>query len=274
MTSHDVVSRIRRTLKVKKVGHAGTLDPMATGVLVICLGSATRLSEYVMATTKRYRAEVRLGVTTNTYDADGDVAVETDPSDVTQADVEHLLPQFTGAIQQVPPMYSAIKKNGQKLYELARAGKTVEREPRAVTIDALTVADWSLPYFTLDIVCGSGTYIRSLAHDIGHKLGVGAHLTGLVRTASGSFSVDNAVPLNTVLETEDWRQYLLPPDRALMHFPAVYLDEDGTEDVSHGRAVEGAAASDTLARAYGSHGTLMAVLRSENGLWRPHKVLV
>src|SRR5215207_3710637 len=183
MTSHDVVAQVRRKFKLKRVGHAGTLDPLATGVLVVCLGAATRLSEYVMDSTKQYRARVTLGVTTTTYDAEGDVVQQREAGHITRKMVEAALPQFTGEIDQLPPMYSAIKKGGRKLYEIARAGETIELTPRRITIYGLEIVEWSPPECVLDVTCSAGTYIRSLAFDLGKALGVGAYLSGLVRTA-------------------------------------------------------------------------------------------
>lgn len=277
MTSHDVINAVRRGLRIKKAGHAGTLDPMATGVLIVCLGAATRLSEYAMASQKHYRARVYLGKSTETYDAEGDVVSEHDASHITQAQVEAVLPQFTGDIQQFPPMYSAIKRGGKKLYELAREGKTVELEARAVTISELTLSEWQLPEFTLDITCGSGTYIRSLAHDIGEVLGVGGYLSALARTASGAFTLENAVDLDTVLHTEDWRDYILPPDTALMDMPAVHLGDDDFVHVQHGRApqaIDPAPPDMPFARAYSPQGDFCAIFRAEDGIWQPHKVFL
>ena len=163
LTSHDVVARVRRRYKEltgsKKVGHAGTLDPLATGVLVLCLGGATRLSDYMMHTTKQYRAQIRLGQTTTTYDAEGDIVTEVDASHITQADVEAILPQFMGDVQQIPPMYSAIKVDGQKLYDLARGGKSIERKARDITITSLKILSWESPIFELDVVCSSCRFI-------------------------------------------------------------------------------------------------------------------
>lgn len=277
MTSHDVINKIRRGLRIKKAGHAGTLDPLATGILIVCVGAGTRLSEYAMASQKRYRARVLLGKETDTYDAEGEVVAEHDPSHITQNQVEALLPQFTGDIQQFPPMYSAIKREGKKLYELAREGKTVELEARAVTISALTLSEWQLPEFTLDITCGSGTYIRSLAHDIGANLGVGAHLSALTRTASGAFTLENAVGLDTLLNTENWRDFLLPPDTALMHMPDVHLDADDFVHIQHGRtpqAIAPAPPDAPFARCYSPDGDFIAILRAEDGIWHPHKVFL
>ncbi len=275
VTSHDVVAKIRRGLRIKKVGHAGTLDPLATGVLVMCLGPATRLSEYVMDSTKRYRARVHLGVTTDTYDAEGEIGLQRESAHITQANVEQALTAFMGEIGQIPPMYSAIKQGGRKLYELARAGETVEREARHVRIDALTVSEWSPPYFTLDVTCSAGTYIRSLAYDVGEALGVGAHLAGLIRVASGSFTLENAITLDDLLVTDDWQRYLIPPRTAFADWPVVNLDADSLEHITHGRAVPGTQAQDgILALAYAPDGEFIAILKGDAGVWKPHKVFI
>lgn len=273
MTSHDVVAKLRRNVRLKKVGHAGTLDPMATGVLIICVGGATRLSEYVMVSTKRYQARVRLGITTDTYDVEGEIQQTRDPSGITRTQVEKALEAFRGDIQQLPPMYSAIKQNGQKLYDLARAGKTVEREPRRVQIDQLELTDWSMPELTLDVVCSAGTYIRSLAYDLGEFLGVGAHLAGLVRLASGAFLLEQSIKLEDLLHDSIWSQHLIPPAIALSHYPALHLTAADIEYIQHGRTIPGADAPDgQMAFAYNPAGQLVAVLTAFNGLWCPHKV--
>jgi tRNA pseudouridine55 synthase len=276
ITSHDVVARVRARLRrasgIRKVGHAGTLDPLATGVLVLCVGAATRLSEYVMRTTKRYQARVRLGMTTDTYDAEGQIVRERDASRVTREMIEVVLGEFLGEIEQVPPMHSAIKQGGRKLYAIARAGETVEREPRKVRIDALTIAEFQPPEFTLDVTCSAGTYIRSLAYDIGEALGVGAHLTGLTRTASGRFTLENAVPLDTLLI--DPASYLITPFAALQDYPSVMLDAADQEDIRHGRAVAGDLANGMTAMAYDATNQLIAVLEAEDGRLKPLKVFI
>jgi tRNA pseudouridine55 synthase len=275
MTSHDVVAKVRRGLKIKKVGHAGTLDPMATGVLVICLGGATRLSEYVMQSTKRYSARVHLGATTDTYDAEGQVQLIRDAAHITRADVESAIAPFLGDIQQIPPMYSAIKQGGRKLYDLARAGDIVERKPRAVRNDALEIMDWSPPEFTLDVTCSAGTYIRSLAYDLGEMLGVGAHLSGLIRLASGGFKIEDAQILDDLLTAENWTQFVIPPQTALADWPAVHLSAEDADHILHGRAIQH---SDLhirdLAFAYTPDGQLIAIVQAGDGLLRPHKVFL
>ncbi len=275
MTSHDVVAAVRRGLQIRKAGHAGTLDPLAGGVLVVCVGAATRLSEYVMASTKRYRAQVRLGVETDTYDAEGVVIAACDAGHITQAQVEQALEPLRGEIAQMPPMHSAIKQGGRKLYELARAGQTVERAARPVRIERLEATAWALPLVTLDITCSAGTYIRSLAHDLGAALGVGAHLTGLTRLASGSFTLDDAVPLAALLADPAWTRWLVAPGAALAGWPVVRLDADALRRVTHGQALADArAAAGALAQGRAPDGTLAAVLEGDGERWRPVKVLV
>ncbi len=275
MTSHDVVAKIRRHTGIKKVGHAGTLDPLATGVLIVCIGFATRLSEYAMHQTKRYIAQVRLGITTTTYDAEGEIAAQNDITHITRADVENALSRFTGTIEQLPPIYSAIKQGGRKLYEIARAGDEIELQPRQVQIDNIDILKWEPPFVALDITCASGTYIRSLAHDLGQVLGVGAHLSDLRRVASGDFSIKQAVPLNQLLN-EDWQQFLLPPDTPLQSWPAITLSPVTENDIRHGRPIknEQSLPTDTLIRAYAADGRFMALLRVAGTYLKPHKVFL
>jgi len=280
LTSHDVVAKIRRkarqTTATKKVGHAGTLDPAATGVLVICLGRATRLSEYAMRSTKQYRATVRLGIVTNSYDAEGEIIREMDASHITQADVERVLPQFTGDIHQIPPMHSAIKQGGKKLYELARQGETVQREPRHITIHQLTIAGWDAPSFVLDVSCSSGTYIRSLAYDIGEALGVGAHLAGLIRTRSGGFRVEDSLELDTLLQDDvDLSSHVLPPRTALSDWSVVPVKDGQIQAIIQGQRIpvsEGIDSDDAIAVEPGGH--LLAILERRGAEWKPHKVFI
>lgn len=225
LTSHDVVAKVRRGTGIKKIGHAGTLDPMATGVLVLCLGYATRLSEYVMASTKVYNATVKFGVETDTYDADGHVTAEHDASHLTQEHIEAILPKFRGDILQIPPMYSAIQKNGKRLYDLARAGIEVEREPRPVTIYKLEILRWVWPQAVIEVTCSAGTYIRSLAHDFGEMLGVGGHLTSLRRVASGTLSEPiDWKTIQKAMKEETWAKLVMDEHLPLRHLTAVQLD--------------------------------------------------
>lgn len=273
MTSHDVVAKVRRGLKVKKVGHAGTLDPTATGVLVVCLGGATRLSEYVMQSTKQYHARIRLGETTDTYDAEGEIQLVRDAAHITREDVLVALAPFQGKIRQIPPMYSAIKQGGRKLYDLARAGETVEREARTVTIELLQVRDWLLPELTLEVTCSAGTYIRSLAYDLGEVLGVGAHLTGLARTASGYFKLESAITLEALLPDENWQSQIIQPQVALSGWPSIHLDAVDADHILHGRTVPTLDKNlSGLAFAYGAGGDLIAIVQVDDGRVQPHKV--
>ena len=278
-TSHDVVAQVRRLTRreagIKKVGHAGTLDPLASGVLVLCVGQATRLSEYAMSSTKQYRAQIALGVTTDTYDAEGTIVTERDVSHITQADVEAVLPQFTGGIEQVPPMYSAIKQDGKKLYELARDGIDVERPPRPVTIHELSITAWDAPHVTIDVTCSSGTYIRSLAYDIGTVLGIGGHLAGLIRTRSGSFALADAIALDDLLAGgRGWQQHLIAPRHALQDWHSRALSDDEAQDIQHGRFITRTAddSADAYIMATMPDGHLLAVLENRETHWKPHKV--
>lgn len=273
MTSHDVVAKIRRTFQIKRVGHAGTLDPLATGVLVICIGEATRLSDFVMHGQKTYHAKIRFGETTETYDAEGAILTQTDTSHLTQADIEAILPQFTGDIEQIPPMYSAIKKDGKKLYELARAGETIALEPRRVTIHRLTITQFMSPVADIEVVCGSGTYIRSLAHDMGQVLGVGAHLAGLIRTRSGAFDIAQAHHLDDIINHPNPKLCLVDEQIGLAHLPAIQLDATDTDHILHGRTPQHTAQPTAdLGRAYDSNGKFIALLRADNHQWKPYKV--
>lgn len=280
MTSHDVVAQVRRLTGQKRVGHAGTLDPMADGVLIVCLGRATRVVEYLTGLDKTYRAVIRLGVETNTFDADGRV-VATRPVNLSETDLRSVLPKFIGEIDQVPPMYSALKREGRRLYKLARKGVEVERPPRRVKIYDLTLRAWQAgvqPEATIDVRCSSGTYIRSLAHDLGAVLGCGAHLTALTRLASGSFTLHEAVKLQD-LESLDLQGLLRPLDAALQGLPAITLDADRARRVTMGQAISWngveALAGMSLYRVYNTDGVLLAIMvyDTTSRCLRPRKVL-
>ncbi len=243
-TSHDAVAVIRKHLPRKtKVGHTGTLDPDATGVLPICVGKGTRLAEYFTVMPKVYLGEMTLGSTTNTLDKWGEVTAEADPAKVaaiTKEDVEAVLPKFVGTILQTPPMVSAIKINGKKLYELARQGKVVERPQREVTIYDLEVVEYDLPKVTMRVTCSGGTYIRTLFNDIGDLLGVGGHMSALERQGVGKFTLDNVFTLEEVKERLGAGDYsiLLPMDLGIEHLPIIELTNDADYDSAiHGRTV-------------------------------------
>ncbi|MBC7222703.1 MAG: tRNA pseudouridine(55) synthase TruB [Anaerolineae bacterium] len=281
LTSHDVVARVRRHTGVRRVGHTGTLDPFAMGVLVLSLGKATRLSEFLLGSSKEYRAVVELGRSTDTYDRTGQVTAEHDPSGVRREDVEAALARFRGRILQVPPPFSAIKKEGVPLYRLARAGKQVQPEPREVQIQRLELVAWQPPRLTLEVTCSAGTYIRSLAHDLGQALGCGAHLAELVRLRTGRFRLEDAVPLEAVLEAEPavWQAWLHPLEAAVEHLPRVDLRPGEAKRLAHGQPVRAGedvpAQPGDLARAHGPGGELVALVRLDPATrsWRPYKVL-
>ncbi len=196
ITSHQAVENVRRISGIKKAGHAGTLDPLATGVLLVCTGEATKITRFLSDLDKEYIAVVKLGEKTDTYDAEGEVTEKSEGFSLRREDVERILPEFTGTIEQLPPMYSAVKLGGKPLYKLARKGLTVEREKRVVTVHDIRITGFELPFVALRVSCSKGTYVRALCNDIGEALGVGAHITGLVRTRIGGFSVEDSVALD------------------------------------------------------------------------------
>jgi tRNA pseudouridine55 synthase len=278
MTSHDVVARVRRISGQRKAGHAGTLDPLARGVLLLCLGEATRVAEYLMSGDKVYLARIRLGITTDTYDAEGRISSQAEVT-VTRAQVEEELRTFVGHLEQTPPMYSALKHEGTTLYRLARQGQTVARAPRQVEIHTLELLEWAPPDLQVRVHCSKGTYIRSLAHDLGQRLGCGAHLAGLVREASGAFRIEEAITLTELEEAfaaGRGAELLQPLDVALQAFPAVTVDRATARGIAHGQRVElPADLQAPLSRAYSADGRLLALLRhDQQRLWRPHKVFV
>jgi tRNA pseudouridine55 synthase len=236
-----------------------------------------------MNTTKVYRARVMLGVNTDTYDAEGEVTSQRDSSHITPSQVETTLNAFRGHIEQVPPMYSAIKQGGQKLYDLARAGHTVDRPARPVHIETLTLSDWSEddpahPSFDLTVKCSAGTYIRSLAYDIGEALGVGGHLTALRRLASGAFTDADALPLDRLVGNADWYAWITAPENALREWPRIQLDAASMDNIIHGRTIPIADALQNdrqdMAIALGPVGEFVAVVEARDSQWRPHKVFL
>jgi tRNA pseudouridine55 synthase len=278
MTSHDVVAKIRKLLKQKRVGHAGTLDPAAGGVLPICVGQATRVAEYLSESGKAYRAEVVFGISTDTYDAEGAVIATASTTDLALASIEETLQHFLGPQMQVPPRYSAIKIQGQPAYKRARAGEEITLEPRPIVINSLKVIDWLPPRLTLDIECSKGTYIRSLSHDLGMQLGCYAYLDALVRTRSGPFTLSESITLEqlaTAIETTTVQHYLYPVDKPLEQYPAITLDAETFEKVKHGNAFSTSIEySRGLARIYDPTGHFLAIARwnEEQQAWQPEKV--
>ncbi len=226
-TSNDALQKAKGILRAEKGGHTGTLDPLATGLLPLCFGAATKWSQASLDADKRYRATLRLGQRTSTADGEGEV-IEQHEVDVTRADIDAVLLRFTGPIDQLPPMHSALKHQGRALYDYARAGIEVEREPRRVTVHALDIVEWQSPTLVIDVTCSKGTYIRTLAEDLGAALGCGAHLAALRRTGSGPLELSKAVTLETLAEMDEARRdaLLLPPDVLLAGWPEVQLPDD------------------------------------------------
>ncbi|MCL5104399.1 MAG: tRNA pseudouridine(55) synthase TruB [Armatimonadetes bacterium] len=241
-TSHDIVNQVRRLFGQKKVGHAGTLDPMATGVLLVCLGKATRLVEYLMGAPKEYRARLVLGQSTDTQDSSGTVISERDASSITREDLEGIAAAFVGEIEQVPPMISAIKHQGKPLYKHAREGVTIERAPRPVTIYSINTTDFTPgPRAEAELIvnCSSGTYIRTLCSDIGDKLGCGGHMSALERTRVGRFAIEDAITVDELTQAADGRleAQLISMADAIQDIPAVILPEEAIADILHGTIV-------------------------------------
>ncbi len=229
-TSHDVVAKMRGILQQKKMGHTGTLDPDAVGVLPVCLGNATRLADMLTDRDKEYEAVMRLGVATDTQDMSGTI-LEEKPVQVSDAEVEAAIRSFVGGYEQVPPMYSALKVNGKKLYELAREGREVERKPRSVSLYTIEILSMQLPEVCIRVACSKGTYIRTLCHDIGEKLGCGAAMLSLKRTKSGCFTLDTAITLSALEQLRDEKnveKVLIPVDAmfddlAQVHVPDIFI---------------------------------------------------
>lgn len=239
VTSFDVVRQVRRALKLNKVGHTGTLDPMATGVLALCLGEATRVAGLILAADKVYRGEGVLGQQTDTLDACGEVTAEADAGGVGRAALERVLAGWLGEHPQVPPQFSAIRREGKRAYELARQGETVELQARPVTLHRLELLDFASPRFTFEVHCSKGTYIRSLVRDWGLELGVGAHLSALRRLRSGPFDLQRAAPLDRLGELDRAGELpLYSVDEALGHLPALELTAEQIGRLYHGMPVD------------------------------------
>lgn len=275
LTSHDVVQIVRRGTGIRRAGHTGTLDPRASGVLVVLLGPAVRLSEFVSAEDKRYQATIHLGSSTDTYDAEGIVSGPDVPVDVSQEEFEELLKGFEGEIEQKPPAYSAVKVQGKKAYEMARKGQDVDLEPRIIQVHSLELLEWALPEVVIDVHCSSGTYVRSLANDIGVELGVGAHLTGLRRTKSGHFTLKDSVSMRQLrddFEQGTWAGSLIPAAEALGDWYTVELDEDQLHLVVNGNRIPADEDAPEMARAISQQGDLAAIIQKDGAEWQPKKV--
>jgi len=280
-TSHDVVAVVRRLLGTRRVGHAGTLDPLAEGVLPICVGRYTRLVDTIGDTEKGYYAEIELGARTTTDDAEGEIVERRPVPDLTGHALDATLERFRGPIQQVPPIFSAIKVEGRRAYDLARRGDAPELAARPITIHRLQVVDWTPPHLTLLVVCSKGTYIRSLARDLGEALGCGAHLTRLIRLWVGSFGLEDAVSLDEIgAAAADGRldTVVRPADDALAGLPALLVPDARAIDIGHGRSwPAGAQATPvTPTRVYDTGGRLLALAEHDHHrrIWQPRLALI
>jgi len=280
VTSFDVVRHVRRGTGERRVGHAGTLDPMATGVLLVLVGQATRITEYLMDLPKTYRATIRLGVETTTYDAEGDVVAVANV-DVSETQLREALTPFVGEITQVPPAHSAVKVDGERAYSRARRGEDVAMKARPARVDRLELLRFDSPDAEIEVECGRGTYIRSIAHDLGAVLGCGAHLTALERTRVGPFTVEacaDEATLATAFEAAAWADLLQPVDYGLMKLPAITLDIEDEKDMRHGQAAD-LGEHERLedgreSRAYAEDGSLVGIIRYDASIamWRPRKI--
>ena len=262
-TSQDVVSKLRGVLHTKRIGHGGTLDPMATGVLPVFVGRATRGVEFFEHAEKTYEAVLRLGITTDTEDITGTVLTEQDAF-VTGEQLEQVLQQFRGEIQQIPPMYSALKVGGQKLCDLARKGKEVERKPRTIHIHELTLVSMEADGIRLRVRCSKGTYVRTLCKDIGAALGCGGCMAALRRVAAGAYTIDEAVPLAQLVESNDPESFLRPVDTMFVQYPAVTLTEKQTLRCRNGNSFSVEMAEGTY-RAYDPEGRFLMLAKVEDG---------
>ncbi len=277
-TSFDIVALVRSLSGERQVGHGGTLDPQATGVLPVCLGQGTRVAEYFMVARKTYLSEIELGKETDTYDSEGKVVRVSDTSGVNKAQVLEALAKLQGEIEQTPPMYSAIKHEGKALYKLAREGKQVDLKPRKVRIYRIDVSKWQPPVVTVEVECGRGTYIRSIAHDLGVSLGCGGYVKSLARVKLGPLDVCDALTveqLGMVFEKGGWRELLYPLDIALTDLSAGVFDASNERAIVRGRALDlGATSSEgSMCRAYACDGRFVGLLSYQGPEgWHPTKV--
>ncbi len=279
-TSYNVVAWIRHLTGEKHVGHAGTLDPIATGVLPICFGQATRITQFLTDSSKTYLAQVELGVITDTFDRQGEIIERRDPSSITETQIEKALTNFQGVINQVPPIYSALKHQGRRYYELARAGIPIKLKPRQVEISNLELLNCQPPLITINVDCSKGTYIRSLAHDLGQHLGCGAHLKNLTRLRCGPFYIEDALSMSQIegaFHKDAWKELLHYMDSPLSNWKAIIVDKGNELAIRNGRSLpldETILPSEKYCRAYNLDGNFIAVLQfiPDKKLWHPEKV--
>lgn len=276
-TSHDVVQKVRGILQERRIGHTGTLDPLATGVLMLCVGKATRIARFLEAQEKEYQAVMRLGVTTDTLDADGKIIETRSYTPPSQGDIIRVISSFTGTIMQQPPAYSAIKVAGVPSYKLARKGKAVALEPRKVTVHRLELTSYEDPYVGLSVTCSKGLYVRTLCADIGAALGMGAHLISLLRTRSGSSTLKEAISLDqlaAMAASGNAEKALISIDNALADFPLVEVGASEARRLSHGNYVpwRGNAEEGRVVRIHDTDGSLLAVAKAGGGKLTPEIV--
>ena len=281
LTSMDVVRRIKRACNQKRVGHGGTLDPLATGVIPICIGQATRMMEYLLGSRKQYLAVIKLGIETDSYDSEGEIVDCKDATGITEGDIFNAISHFRGKFQQTPPMYSAIKKDGKRLYDLARSGVHIERDGREVELYQANITSWAGTNLSIEIECGKGFYVRSLAHDLGHILDVGGHITKLERTRVGAFSINQAVSIEEVEESfkvGTWPDIVQAMDIAVLQLPAIVVHPTAVQMLRNGRQIATntipATSTAGLHRVYSTDGSFVALatFSTAEGLWQPHKV--
>lgn len=279
-TSFSIVAWLRWLSGEKHVGHAGTLDPLATGVLPVCLGQATRVVQFLTDSNKTYLVQIELGISTDTYDREGKITRREDPSNVTVLQIKGALATFLGSIEQSPPRYSALKYQGRKHYELARAGINVEIKPRRVNIIDIEFVDYTPPLLTIKVECGKGTYIRSLAHDLGQHLGCGAYVKNLTRTKCGLFTIEGALPeseIQCIFHQGIWNEFLYPVDTPLLSWSAVIASKTDELAIRNGRSIsldEEYHINGDYCRVYSQDGQFIAILHSipDKNLWHPDKV--
>jgi tRNA pseudouridine55 synthase len=280
ITSFGVVSLLRRLTGEKRIGHTGTLDPIATGVLPICFGTATRIVQYLIDRDKAYLADIQLGISTNTFDREGTVVEENDPGSITIQQVETVLRSFQGTIEQTPPQFSAVKYHGKRSYDLARAGINVKMKPRRVKINKIELVEAQMPVIKVLIECSKGTYIRTIANDTGKMLGCGAHIKELTRTRCGIFSIENALSLpdvERIYQQGNLNTYLQPVESPLQDWQVVVLTGEDEFAVGNGRSIaldDNYSPAARYCRAHNSRGEFIAILRycKDEQLWHPDKV--
>ena len=266
ITSHDAVAFARRRLKIRKIGHAGTLDPMATGVLVLGIGSATRLLEFIQNTEKVYEAEITFGATSSTDDAEGDVKDFPNSQNFNRADFEKILPEFIGEIHQIPPQFSALKISGEAAHRIARRGETVKLKPRLVQISEIKISKFNFPKVEISVRCGSGTYIRSLARDLGARLEAGAYLSKLTRTRVGSFEINRALPLRSILPEK------IIPIEAGLPLPQISLTRGEADKVQNGQKISARTSESRVAAFFEDRFLAILVLEDKKHSLKPEKV--